>query len=160
MTAAGEPLRDSEVVSYLLNGINSEYESFVISVTTRATHINSAELLNFILTFESCASLTTTIQHGLLPTPYANITTSLPYQNSTLGRNTYRGGRMIGPYVLWPMANPLAMSTTCLPAVPTMPIAHAMGQPRPPRAKTCHGPHWPCKALSFYYFYLFIIYFI
>ncbi|XP_035547346.1 GDSL esterase/lipase At2g04570-like [Juglans regia] len=46
MTAAGEPLRDCEVVSYLLNGLNSEYESFVISVTTKATLISSAELFN------------------------------------------------------------------------------------------------------------------
>lgn len=57
MTAAGEPLRDSEVVSYLLNGLNSEFEAFVISVTTRATPISSAEPFNLLLTFESHLSL-------------------------------------------------------------------------------------------------------
>ncbi|XP_041004112.1 uncharacterized protein LOC121249467 [Juglans microcarpa x Juglans regia] len=52
MTAAGEPLRDSEVVSYLLNELNSEFDSFVISITTRATPISSVELFNHLLTLE------------------------------------------------------------------------------------------------------------
>ncbi|KAF5471554.1 hypothetical protein F2P56_008335 [Juglans regia] len=74
MTAAGEPHRDSEVVSYILNGLTSDFDSFVISVSTRATPISSAELFNLLLTFESRPSLNTA-QQGLLPTPTVNVTT-------------------------------------------------------------------------------------
>lgn len=74
MNTAEVPLHDFEVVSYLLNDLNSEFESFVTLVTTRATPISSAELFNHLLTFESLVSLNTA-QQGLLPTPSANITT-------------------------------------------------------------------------------------
>ncbi|KAF5457933.1 hypothetical protein F2P56_022004 [Juglans regia] len=89
MIVAGEPLRDSEVVSYLLNGLNSEFDTFVISVTTRATPISSAELFNLLLTLESRISLTST-QQGLLPTPSVNLTTNT---TSRAPRGNQRGGR-------------------------------------------------------------------
>ncbi|KAF5477236.1 hypothetical protein F2P56_003898 [Juglans regia] len=99
ITAAGEPLRHSEVVSYLLNGLNSEFDTFFISVTTRATPISSAELFNLLLTLESRISLTST-QQGLLPTPSVNLTTNSSSQaaqgNQRGGRYGYRGGRTRG----------------------------------------------------------------
>ncbi|KAF5451549.1 hypothetical protein F2P56_026649 [Juglans regia] len=92
MTAAGEPLRDSEVVSYLLNGLNSEFDSFVISITTRATPISSTELFNHLLTLESRISLHSN-QQGILPNPSANFTTP---SFSRGGRNQFRGGKNNG----------------------------------------------------------------
>lgn len=92
MTAAREPLHDSEVVSYLLNGLNSEFESFVISVTTQATPISSTKLFNLLLTFETRTSLNS-IQQGLLLNPSANLTTHFFHRG---GRSVFRGGQNHG----------------------------------------------------------------
>lgn len=53
LTAIGHPLLDCEVVSYLLAGLGSEYDSFVTSVTTRIDPMLLEDLFGHLLTFES-----------------------------------------------------------------------------------------------------------
>jgi hypothetical protein len=40
MAALGEPLKDSKVVAYLLAGLDSDYESLVMAMTTRSKQSN------------------------------------------------------------------------------------------------------------------------
>lgn len=53
MAAAGRPLPPSEIVPYLLVGLNIEYDAIVSSVTTHLDPISLEELLGLFLTHEA-----------------------------------------------------------------------------------------------------------
>jgi hypothetical protein len=53
LAAIEKSLTDCEVVSYILSGLNSEYDSFVTIITTRLDLISMDELYGHLLTFES-----------------------------------------------------------------------------------------------------------
>jgi hypothetical protein len=53
LAAVDKPLTDCEVVSYILVGLSSEYDSFVTTVTTRIDPILLEDLYGHLLTFES-----------------------------------------------------------------------------------------------------------
>ncbi|KAF5468437.1 hypothetical protein F2P56_012587 [Juglans regia] len=85
MSAAGSPLTPAEFLSYLLASLNSEYDAFVTSVTTRLEPFSTEELYSLLLTYESRLS-----HNNHLPSsfnPSANISTTFPNR----GRDAYRG---------------------------------------------------------------------
>ena len=52
LAAIGQPLQDSEVVSYILGGLDSTYDSLVTSITTRVNPISSEDLFSHLLSHE------------------------------------------------------------------------------------------------------------
>jgi hypothetical protein len=52
LVASDEPLKSSEFVSYLLAGLNSEYDPLVTSITTRVDLLSIEELYGYLLTYE------------------------------------------------------------------------------------------------------------
>jgi hypothetical protein len=52
LVAAGAPVRDDEVVAYILTGLPEEYDSLVTSVTTRAEPMPLGEVYTNLLSFE------------------------------------------------------------------------------------------------------------
>jgi len=52
LAASDEPLKSSEFVSYLLAGLNSEYDPLVTSITTRVDPLSIEELYGYLLTYE------------------------------------------------------------------------------------------------------------
>ena len=53
LAAAGQPLNDFEIVSYLLAGLGPEYDPFVTSVTTRVDPLSIDELYDHLLAHEN-----------------------------------------------------------------------------------------------------------
>jgi hypothetical protein len=49
LAAAGQPLNDFELVSFLLAGLGSEFDPFVTSVTTRVDPLSLEELYAHLL---------------------------------------------------------------------------------------------------------------
>ncbi len=54
MVAIDEPLKDSELTSYVLVGLGLEYDSLVTTVTTRIDPITIDVLYGNLLTHEQC----------------------------------------------------------------------------------------------------------
>jgi len=52
LAASDKPLKSSEFVSYLLAGLNSEYDPLVTSITTRVDPLSIEELYGYLLTYE------------------------------------------------------------------------------------------------------------
>jgi hypothetical protein len=52
LTAAGAPLRDDEIVAYLLTWLLEEYDSLVTSVTAHAEPMSLSEVYTNLLSFE------------------------------------------------------------------------------------------------------------
>lgn len=53
LTAADAPLRDDEVVAYLLAGLGSDYDPFVTSITTKTEALSLDDVYAHLLTFEA-----------------------------------------------------------------------------------------------------------
>jgi uncharacterized membrane protein YgcG len=53
MTAAGKPLDNEELVMYICNGLDTEYNSLVSALVTRLEHIAPSELYSQLLSFET-----------------------------------------------------------------------------------------------------------
>lgn len=56
LMASGEPVPDSDLVRYILNGLGPDFNSFVVAVTTRAEPLQLLDLHSFLLTHESLMS--------------------------------------------------------------------------------------------------------
>jgi hypothetical protein len=54
LAAVGAPLRDDEIMAYLLTGLPGEYDSLVTSATTRAEPMSLSEVYTNLLSFEMC----------------------------------------------------------------------------------------------------------
>lgn len=52
MASAGQPLREEEVISYVLAGLDADYNSLVASITVRVQPFSLRELFAHILSFE------------------------------------------------------------------------------------------------------------
>lgn len=52
LASIGQPLRDEEVISYLLYGLGEEYDSLVTSVTTHIDVVSLSDLYAHLLAFE------------------------------------------------------------------------------------------------------------
>jgi hypothetical protein len=52
LAAAGEPLRDDEIIAYLLTGLPEEYDSLVTSVNTRVEPMSLNDIYTNLLSFE------------------------------------------------------------------------------------------------------------
>lgn len=52
MAMVGEPLKEQEIIAYLLTGLGSDYDSLVTSVTTRAEPMNLSELYSNMISYE------------------------------------------------------------------------------------------------------------
>lgn len=79
LTATRTPLSDKELMTYLLNGLGSAYESFVTSITTRSDHISSHELYHILLIHESWLNHhSSNITFNPPFEPFVNITISPP----------------------------------------------------------------------------------
>lgn len=61
------------MVSYILYRLNSEYDSFVIIITTRVDPISMEELFGHLLTFESRLEQQTIVPNIIFPS--ANVVT-------------------------------------------------------------------------------------
>lgn len=88
MSAAGNPLSPTEFTSYLLAGLNSEYDAFVTSVTARLEPMAPEELYGLLLTHESHLAHST---HLPLSTTFSANYTSEPQNYNNRGQGTYRG---------------------------------------------------------------------
>jgi hypothetical protein len=67
LAAIEKPLNDCEVVSYILSWLNSEYDSFVTTITTWLDPISMEELYGHLLTFESQLEQQTTVPDIVFP---------------------------------------------------------------------------------------------
>ena len=68
MAAAGKPLDNEELVMYICNGLDTEYNSLVSALVTRLEHIAPSELYSQLLSFETRLEL----QLGSGSSPSAN----------------------------------------------------------------------------------------
>jgi hypothetical protein len=73
LAAIEKPLNDCEVVSYILSWLNSEYDSFVTTITTWLDPISMEELYGHLLTSESQLEQQTTVPDIVFPS--ANVIT-------------------------------------------------------------------------------------
>lgn len=90
MSATGTPLSSPKFVSYLLAGLNSDYDALVPSVTARTEPLSSEEIYSLLLTHESRLSHST---HLPTPTNFsANFTSSSSYRGRGFHRGNNRGG--------------------------------------------------------------------
>jgi hypothetical protein len=91
LAATGVPLRDDEVVAYLLTSLPEEYDSLLTSVTTRAVPMSLSEVYTNLLSFEMRL-----INHEGAPSPpssaMANYASRGGYGGRHGGRNGGRGG--------------------------------------------------------------------
>lgn len=74
LAAAGQPLNDFELISFLLAGLGSEFDPFVTSVTTRVEPLSLEELYGHLLTHEMRLEHNTTSTKGVFPS--ANLATA------------------------------------------------------------------------------------
>lgn len=96
MSATGTLLSFAEFVSYLLVGLNSDYDAFVASVTTRIEPLSPEELYGLLLTHENCLSHSTYIPHSTYLS--ANFTSSVHGCGNDHGNSCRRGhGRNPSP---------------------------------------------------------------
>lgn len=56
LASSGTPLSEKEMITYLLNGLGSYYESYVTSITMRGDPISFYELYQLLLIHETCIS--------------------------------------------------------------------------------------------------------
>ncbi|KAF5460168.1 hypothetical protein F2P56_020055 [Juglans regia] len=88
MCATGTPLFSDEFTSYLLAGLNSDYDALVISITARLEPRAPEELYSLLLTFESRLAHST---HLPISTTLSANCSSGPPHYSNRGRGNYRG---------------------------------------------------------------------
>lgn len=86
LAAAGQPLNDFEIGSYILAGLGPEYDPFVTSVTTRVDPLTVDELYGHLLAHES------RLEQHALPTTESFPSAHLASKQSR-GRGTYAGPR-------------------------------------------------------------------
>ena len=53
MVVAGQPLNHDDIITYILAGLNHEYDSFVASISARTDDITLEEIYSLLLTFEA-----------------------------------------------------------------------------------------------------------
>lgn len=53
MAAAGAPLGDEDIISYLLAGLATDYDAFVTSITTRSDRLSLDEVYSHLMVFEA-----------------------------------------------------------------------------------------------------------
>jgi len=87
LAAAGQPLNDFELVSFLLAGLGSEFDPFVTSVTTRVDPMSIEELYAHLLTHEMRLEHNSTAAEAVFP--YANVATAHPF--SPKNKGPYQG---------------------------------------------------------------------
>lgn len=56
LAASGSPVPDLDLVNYILTGLGPEFNSFVVTLTTRATPVSLTELHGFLLAYENLLS--------------------------------------------------------------------------------------------------------
>jgi gag-polypeptide of LTR copia-type/GAG-pre-integrase domain len=84
LAAIGEPIGDADLVRYILNELGSEFNSFVVALTTRSDVVSLEELHGFLLTHESLLLS----QHQLSST-----VDSMALFTSNRGQGQYSRGR-------------------------------------------------------------------
>jgi hypothetical protein len=84
MAAAGKPLDNEELVMYICNGLDTEYNSLVSALVTRLEPIAASELYSQLLSFETRLEL----QLGSGSSPSAN----------SAGRGDHGGGQQRGGF--------------------------------------------------------------
>lgn len=56
LAAAGAPIIDSDLVSYILSGLGVDYNSFIVTLTTRSDPVSLADLHGYLLSHENLLS--------------------------------------------------------------------------------------------------------
>lgn len=87
LAAAGQPLNDFELVSFLLAGLGPKFGPFVTSVTTRVDPMSIEELYAHLLTHEMCLEHNSTATKAVFP--YTNVATAHPF--SPKNKGPYQG---------------------------------------------------------------------
>jgi hypothetical protein len=100
LAAAGEPLRDDEIIAYVLTGLPEEYDSLVTSITTRAEPMSLSDVYTNLLSFE-VRLLQRQAASQPPSTPLVNYASRVGRGGRSGGRNSGRtggrgGGRMTG----------------------------------------------------------------
>jgi hypothetical protein len=85
LAAAGQPLNDFELISFLLAGLGSEFDPFVTSVTTRVDPMSLEELYAHLLTHEMRLEHNSTTAENVFPS--ANVATARPSSPKNKGSN-------------------------------------------------------------------------
>jgi hypothetical protein len=88
LAAAGAPLRDNEIVVYLLTGLPEEYDSLVTSITTHVEPMSLSEVYTNLLSFE-----TRLISHQGAPIHAGHPVVNFSSCGGHGGRYGGRGGR-------------------------------------------------------------------
>jgi hypothetical protein len=88
LAAAGAPLRDNEIVVYLLTGLPEEYDSLVTSITTHVEPMSLSEVYTNLLSFE-----TRLISHQGAPIHTGHPVVNFSSCGGHGGRYGGRGGR-------------------------------------------------------------------
>lgn len=53
LAATSEPLKDSEVVSYILEGLGQEYDPLVVAPTKKNSNVSLPDLYAYLINFEA-----------------------------------------------------------------------------------------------------------
>jgi len=87
LVVVGHALHCDEIISYLLSGLGHDYDSFVITITTRTDPVTLKKVYALLLTTES------RLQHHNSPIvqPTIHVATRQSSSSSYRGRNSYRG---------------------------------------------------------------------
>ncbi|KAK6131406.1 hypothetical protein DH2020_034849 [Rehmannia glutinosa] len=91
LAAAGEAISDKDQVIYILGGLSSDYNSVVVSVTSRHVPCTLMELHALLLSFETRLENTDNAPISVEGSPSINLTTHDPARRS--GNNQWNRGR-------------------------------------------------------------------
>ncbi|KAG9444531.1 hypothetical protein H6P81_015871 [Aristolochia fimbriata] len=89
LSAAGQPVDQEDLVAYILNGLGSEYEPFIMSVTARTDPLSLESLQSMLLSQEHRLNVTTQLGGLTL----SNTVPSASMANHTNTSSRGRGGR-------------------------------------------------------------------
>ena len=140
LSAAGQPLNNFEIVSYLLMGLGLEYNPFVTPVTTRVDPLSIDELYGHLLAHDNrleqhhnvateafpSANLASKAQpshsHGLRGSP-----PSFSGQNKSTSSRGHRGRGRGGHPTSYPSTRPYSFGPSFGTARPTCQVCNKMG---------------------------------
>ncbi|KAA8536399.1 hypothetical protein F0562_028877 [Nyssa sinensis] len=87
LAAIGHPLPDTEIVSYLLGGLDSSYDPIVTSIQTREDPIELEDIFGHLLTFELRLQQHTQVLEATIGS--ANVATRTDYSRGPHGKTQY-----------------------------------------------------------------------
>lgn len=85
----GSPIPDSDLITYILNGLGADYNSFIVALTTKSDPVTLSDLHGFLLSHENLL-LT---QHSTAYTDPIALYSAQSHRGCSRGRGSDRGHR-------------------------------------------------------------------